>query len=432
MDAGSADSMEQLRALILSDGDLQKSLHLHNDRGAFAKDASTIARTHGIDLAADAIEAALSQDVYRLSGLMGVPVSAHQPHDGWLPVRIGQLDAMIDWAYFGERPFTAPFFEQSVLNAQYTPLNAFVQCRTHLRDLPRWTQEHACLAPNGFIFHMSRCGSTLVARMLASDPENIVISEASPIDVAIQILLASPQLSRETRAVLLRAVILALGHKRTPRQSRYFIKLDYWHTRAMALFRDAFPDVPWIFLYRDPAEVLASQVLAPGRQTAATELFPASFGLRDEDRYPPNRYTAAVLASICEGALDGRALGGGLMINYNQLPEALWTTILPHFGLYGKCRRQSKDARSRAIRCQGPRSHLRSQRTRAPPKSAGGRSNRWRTNFWEPSIAGSKIGYDGRTELRVPSNDISGFPGTVEVASSIRRANPSAGAERQA
>ena len=32
--------------------------------------------------------------------------------------------------------------------------------------------------PTGFIFHLARCGSTLVSQMLAALPEHIVLSEA--------------------------------------------------------------------------------------------------------------------------------------------------------------------------------------------------------------------------------------------------------------
>jgi hypothetical protein len=36
--------------------------------------------------------------------------------------------------------------------------------------------------PDGFVFHMSRCGSTLVAQMLAVVPDHVVVSEAEPLD----------------------------------------------------------------------------------------------------------------------------------------------------------------------------------------------------------------------------------------------------------
>ena len=43
-------------------------------------------------------------------------------------------------------------------------------------------------------------------------------------------------------------------------------------------------------------------------------------------------YRARVLGKICEAALLDHA-EGGLLVNYRQLPQALWTSILPHFGV---------------------------------------------------------------------------------------------------
>ena len=36
------------------------------------------------------------------------------------------------------------------------------------------------LEPTGFVFHMSRCGSTLAANLMGSSPYNLVYSESKP------------------------------------------------------------------------------------------------------------------------------------------------------------------------------------------------------------------------------------------------------------
>ena len=46
----------------------------------------------------------------------------------------------------------------------------------------------------------------------------------------------------------------------------YFVKFDSWNTLDLALIRRAFPDVPWIFLYRDPVEVIVSHMRQRGSQ----------------------------------------------------------------------------------------------------------------------------------------------------------------------
>ena len=105
---------------------------------------------------------------------------------------------------------------------------------------------------------MSRCGSTLVSQMLATPAANLVVSEAEPIDAVVRARQARPDLSEDEHALWLTWIIGALGQPRGG-ERHYFIKLDSWHTLALPLFRRAFPDVPWIFLYRDPVEVIVSQ-----------------------------------------------------------------------------------------------------------------------------------------------------------------------------
>jgi hypothetical protein len=61
---------------------------------------------------------------------------------------------------------------------------------------------------------------------------------------------------------------MELGQRRTCRETHYIVKLDSWHIHDLPLVRAAFPDTPWIFLEREPAEVEASQELSPGMHGA--------------------------------------------------------------------------------------------------------------------------------------------------------------------
>jgi hypothetical protein len=128
----------------------------------------------------------------------------------------------------------------------------------------------------------------------------------------------------------LHAIVGALGRRRNG-ESHYVIKLDAWHTIALPLLRRAFPDVPWVFLYRDPVEVLVSQVKVRGIQTVPSYVPPALFGL--ESSVPDEEYCAQVVAAICRAVIDHHGVGGGLLVNYNELPTAVEKTILPHFGI---------------------------------------------------------------------------------------------------
>lgn len=177
--------------------------------------------------------------------------------------------------------------------------------------------------PDGFIFHMSRCGSTLVAQMLARLPYAAVISEAPPVDSVVQFPDLLPSLAPSLHLDCLRAVIVALGRRR--KDGPLIFKLDSWHTLALPLFRRAFPTVPWLFLYRNPVEVLVSQERRRGLQTVPGAILAL-------DRLVPNAgadFGARVLREICAAALDNHE--GGLFVDYAELPEAVHRSILPHF-----------------------------------------------------------------------------------------------------
>lgn len=99
--------------------------------------------------------------------------------------------------------------------------------------------------PNGFVFHESRVGSTLVADMLASDASNMVFSESKPPP-----LIASHcnGCSEEKKVALLRTTIRAMGN--SARHKRLFFKFQSSNSPNIRLFLKAFPNTPWIYLYR--------------------------------------------------------------------------------------------------------------------------------------------------------------------------------------
>jgi hypothetical protein len=268
-----------------------------------------------------------------------------------LPVRVRPREggAVVDWVHFDGRRLTEPSYEDSVARAGGYRLGNTVS--TRLQDLPR-AAPHG-LSPTGFVFHMSRCGSTLAAQMLAASPSNIVVAEAPPIDALVR-------LEDETadRVALLRAMVAALGQVRNEGETRYFVKLDSWHTRALPLFRQAFPTTPWVFLYRDPAAVMVSHARRTGMQMVSSLVAPRFYGLDPTGRTWGEGYVAQVLGAICEGALEAYSSGGGLLVNYDELPEAVWTRILSHFGVVPSAAEREEMAAAAAFDAKSPGSRF--------------------------------------------------------------------------
>jgi hypothetical protein len=336
--ASSASELDQFCAFVLSDAALQERLRVPDDTGAFIALAIETARRCGFELDAEA----LSRAMHRLPGieLVGGPLGSERtrtplpPPAGWLPTAaFWQGDELLlEWSHFGCERLRDPFFEGSVKRCLSKPFNRLFHHCTPITALAEWLKDRAALRPSGLIFHMSRCGSTLVSAMLASLDRNLVISEAAPIDAVVRASDARPDLERGQHSGWLAAVIAALCQPRCG-ETNSFIKLDCWHTLALPLFRATFPDVPWVFLCRDPVEVLVSQLRMPGIHMIPGMLGPHQLAaLASYAGEPREDYCARVLAAIC-APVPAHHADGGLIVDYRDLPQAVWTKILPHFGI---------------------------------------------------------------------------------------------------
>jgi hypothetical protein len=247
---------------------------------------------------------------------------------GWMPIRLyfGQdSHPLLDWCYFGERRLTEPFFEKTVEECLRHPFNLLFRQQTPLEILARLQEVEPGLYPTGFIFHMSRCGSTLISQMLAALPQNIVISEAGTIDTALRARFLNPAITDEQQLAWLRLLVCALARRRDGQESHLFIKFDSWHTLSMPLILRAFPGVPWIFVCRDPAEIIVSHLRAPsGRMLSGmAETHLLGLDIATISRMPLEEYCALALARICETALRHLGDDGGTVVDYRQLPFAV-------------------------------------------------------------------------------------------------------------
>ncbi len=249
----------------------------------------------------------------------------------WLPAR-GYWQgnqAFIDWCFMGNKRLTEPFFDDTISKRCREPFNLLFRHQTPIEFLGELNEFSEGLKPSGFIFHLSRCGSTLVSQMLAALEQNIVISEAAPIDFVIR----RGAVPEELRIEWLRWIINAFGQKRKAREENFFIKFDSWNTLEINLIKRAFPDIPWIFLYRSPVEIIVSHIRLRGAQMVPgliKEILP-ELSFEESIRMPPEEYCARVLQKICRVVLDLLVSGEGLAVNYTDLPNAVNETVLKHF-----------------------------------------------------------------------------------------------------
>ncbi len=329
-------AIDRFRALLSDDTALQDALAPLYIPEAFNAAAIAAAAAHGITLDADMLHEALKPDPLGLSrwGDGNASITGY-PSRQWLPTAIVPTPqgAALSWVHFAGEPLRDSFFETSARRAGALPINRLMRERSTLQGLIDAPVPDDALLPDGFIFHMSRCGSTLAAQMIAALPGAIVPSEAAPIDGAVQLNHQIPGLPLELQVRVLRAVVAALGRNRDGNARRYVIKLDAWHMMALPLFRAAFPETPWAFMYRDPVEVMVSQKRQTGVMAVPGEVPPATFGIDEKGEDSMLAYGANVLGRICQAAVENMSGGGGVLINYNEMPGAVPDRILRHFGI---------------------------------------------------------------------------------------------------
>lgn len=138
----------------------------------------------------------------------------------------------------------------------------YAEHRFHsVHDLQRRLNAEPAVPLTALIFHCARCGSTLLARMLELEPENRVFAEPASLP---RFLGANEAALMRGEAVSgLRTFIQAFGLEPSAQERRLILKLTSRSIAYLPAFRAAFPEVPFIYLFREPAEVVASICATP-------------------------------------------------------------------------------------------------------------------------------------------------------------------------
>lgn len=257
------------------------------------------------------------------------------PSAEWIPLRVYPRESRlhVDWCHLRGLRLTDPFFNQTMERCLRHPYSLLFRRHTPVESLAGLRG----LPVRGLVFHLSRCGSTLVAQMLAALRRNVVLSEAGPIDSVLRAHLSVPEVTQPQRVEWLRGVVAALGRQRHPEEQGLFIKFDGWHVLELPLIERAFPGVPWIFLYREPVEIMASHLKHRGAHMLPGVLEPTLVGVALEalGAQALEEYGARVLGALCQAALRAwqQRTSPGLLVHYRQLPEAMYTLLPRHFRL---------------------------------------------------------------------------------------------------
>jgi len=254
-------------------------------------------------------------------------------------------------------PHKLPMFKDLVASSQCKGQNSKTMRLSEIKtetssEESTGVSKSPMIPPSGFVFHESRVGSTLVANLLGSDPFNMVFSESAP---PASVLLYCQGCSKEKKVSLFRDTVLAMG--RSPVHKHVFFKFQSITSQHMKIALEAFPETPWVFVYRDPVQTMMSHLIpSSGTSAKSAKCVAQSRGSSNKkilaafDRAgtssfhaPIEAMCAAHLNMLCESALDAYEEFGhyegdpdrhrGLLLDYKMLPGAVPNLLLPHFGL---------------------------------------------------------------------------------------------------
>jgi hypothetical protein len=258
------------------------------------------------------------------------------PMLGWVPHKLATINDAIAcrWLYAGEHLFSEPFFSETIQKCQSLPENSSrYKCISDLDVLKEWATGMESIEPAAFIFHVSRCGSTLASQMLGLNSEHIVLSETPFLDEILRLKVKGIEQDEKNIATLFSAALRFYGAPRH-QEKRLFIKTDSWHLLFYDQLRKLYPSVPFIILYRAPEEVLYSHQRRQGMQAVPGVLEPELFNFEGIDLIDLNDYMPRVLERYYEiiaaiAAKDNRVL----CINYNEGIIAMMDKIAAFTGM---------------------------------------------------------------------------------------------------
>jgi hypothetical protein len=250
---------------------------------------------------------------------------------GWLPVDAVVVDGRpgLMWMDMSGIDLSEPFFQQTVERAKSENRRELF---TEFDVLLQLEKEVESVDPTGFIFHSSRCGSTLVANACRAVSNSIVLSEADAIDklIARFITDADNPVKESLYSVFLRGVVHALAQRRTGSEQHLFIKFACCSFAQLERIKRIWPNVPWLFLYRDPVETIVSNLRDVPPWLIDSDRRVLSSIIGDAGDISLEELCARTIGSLYSTAYD-LANGNSMLLNYNQLSVPVIAKVLNFF-----------------------------------------------------------------------------------------------------
>lgn len=232
------------------------------------------------------------------------------PLKNWLPYQLSYEEKKgwgLSWMDLEDIRITAPFFDQTITACKIKRKEKYtIASCSSTGFLTSVAEDIPHLKPSAFVFHVSRCGSTLVTQAFSEEEQNIVISEAPLLDEILRAEEKDPAITLTNKKHWFKAAINLMGQFRNAKESAFIIKLDSWHLHFYEQLRAWFPDTPFFFLSRKPDEVLASHKKKAGLHSIPGMISKTLLKIDPSEDYGGDfsRYTADVLKGYYQQMLE--------------------------------------------------------------------------------------------------------------------------------
>lgn len=264
------------------------------------------------------------------------------PETGWLPARIANLKGRLHVVAVkcDGTQLTEPFLE---LDLNKCSEHAYIPLDEAMRQ-----QAAPTAHPAGFIFHMSRTGSTVAGVMLRATGDVAFVGEPLPVNDLFFRHDRDDDLLGEQLRFIIDWFVTALGGTR-----RVVFKFASWVSLHLDRFQQLYPTVPCSFMYREPIEVISAVVDNPPfmfRREGMRHRFRAAArdgsdferritnSLRDRVDYWREctyvEFIAGFIGAVCEPPAAAYASARSILpVNYATFKQQVIAELAPAFGL---------------------------------------------------------------------------------------------------
>ena len=258
----------------------------------------------------------------------------------WLPTRVMLNPVMpwVSWMFCRNAEFSEPFFDATVLKLRGC-LDPGMIVQKKLRSL-NVALENSSDSIAGFIFHVSRCGSTLTSNYIRHACGSLVLAEPQPVCEMLTpyefgvwpfTLPNFPSM----RDALLQSIISRYALYAARQKKKLIVKFVSWNTRFIPIVLRLWPMVPTVVLIRHPIEVAVSNMRRPTAwlqlrtQPAAAK---ALLDIPDAENISSETYLAAVLSTFYRTIASVRSTSFRI-VDYRDLNNSSLREITSFFGL---------------------------------------------------------------------------------------------------